>query len=83
MLVIRLVRALLIITKSLLEAYLDKLAVEEGFDSFVYSAIKNMVTETAANTSAFKFLEDKVSQIVCPILSSLSDIVLSQLGMKK
>lgn len=72
-----------IITKSLLEAYLDKLAVEEGFDSFVYSAIKNMVTETAANTSAFKFLEDKVSQIVCPILSSLSDVVLSQLGMKK
>jgi hypothetical protein len=72
-----------IITKSLLEAYLDKLAVDQGIDSFVYSAIKNIVTESAAESPAFKALQDKVSQMICPILEGLSDIVLSKLGIKK
>jgi hypothetical protein len=72
-----------IITKSLLEAYLDKMAVDHGIDSFVYSAIKNMVTESAAESSAFKALQDKVSQMICPILEGLSDMVLSKFGIKK
>jgi hypothetical protein len=72
-----------IITKSLLEAYLDKMAVDHGIDSFVYSAIKNMVTESAAESSAFKALQDKVAQMICPILEGLSDMVLSKLGIKK
>jgi hypothetical protein len=73
-----------IITKSLLEAYLDKMASQEGFDSFVYSTIKNVVTETAAETAAFKFLQDKVAMIICPILSSISDMILKMIpGLKK
>jgi hypothetical protein len=73
-----------IITKSLLEAYLDKMASKEGFDSFVYSTIKNVVTETAAETAAFKFLQDKVAMIICPILSSISDMILKMIpGLKK
>jgi hypothetical protein len=72
-----------IITKSLLEAYLDKMAVDHGIDSFVYSAIKNMVTESAAESSAFKALQNKVSQMICPILEGLSDMVLSKFGIKK
>jgi hypothetical protein len=72
-----------IITKSLLEAYLDKMAVDHGIDSFVYSAIKNMVTESAAESSAFKALQDKVAQMICPILEGLSDMVLSKFGIKK
>jgi hypothetical protein len=73
--------ASLILTKSLLEAYLDQFAAKSGFDSFIYKALKNIVTETAANTTPFMKLSDLVSKLVCPILQQVqSEGLLSSLG---
>lgn len=70
-----------ILTKSLLEAYLDQFAAKSGFDSFIYKALKNIVTETAANTTPFMKLADLVSKLVCPILQQVqSEGLLSSLG---
>jgi len=70
-----------ILTKSLLEAYLDQFAAKSGFDSFIYKALKNIVTETAANTTPFLKLSDLVSKLVCPILKQVeSEGLLSSLG---
>lgn len=65
-----------VIVKSALEAWLDMAAQKMGggsMEGFVYSALKNTVTETAANTTIFKKLEKLASSMVCPLIEGLSD----------
>ena len=64
-----------IIVKSALEAWLDMAAQKMGggsMEGFVYSALKNTVTETAANTAVFKKLEKLASSMVCPLIEGIS-----------
>lgn len=63
-----------IIVKSALEAWLDLAAQKMGggsMEGFVYSALKNTVTETAANTTVFKKLEKLASSMVCPLIEGI------------
>jgi hypothetical protein len=68
-----------VITKSALEAWLDKaVASMKGMDgetisTFVYTALKNTVTEALANTPAFKTLENMATKIVCGIIEGVRD----------
>jgi hypothetical protein len=65
-----------VIVKSALEAWLDLAAQKMGggsMEGFVYSALKNTVTETAANTTIFKKLEKLASSMVCPLIEGISD----------
>lgn len=64
-----------VIVKSALEAWLDMAAKKMGggaMEGFVYSALKNTVTETAAQSAVFKKLEKLASSMVCPIIEGLS-----------
>lgn len=65
-----------IIVKSALEAWLDyayaSMVKDQGV-SFVYSALKNAVTETAAQTTIFKKLEFAATKIVCPLVESIGE----------
>jgi hypothetical protein len=66
-----------IIVKSALEAWLDMAMKKIGggaMEGFVYSALKNTVTETAAQTSVFKRLEGLAERFVCPIVENIDDI---------
>jgi hypothetical protein len=66
-----------IITKSALEAWLDKavqsmgVGADAGITSFAYSTLKNSVTEMATNTAPFKKLEGLAGKIVCTILDGV------------
>jgi len=68
-----------IITKSALEAWLDKAMVsmkggEAGtISTFVYTALKNTVTEAAADTPAFRTLEGMATKIVCAIINGVKE----------
>ena len=65
-----------IIVKSALEAWLDLAAQKMGggsMEGFVYSALKNTVTETAANTTVFKKLEKLASTMVCPLIEGIKE----------
>lgn len=67
-----------IITKSALEAWLDKAAQsmgtgDGGITTFVYSALKNTVTETAANTEPFRRLEGLAGKIVCSLIDGVRE----------
>jgi hypothetical protein len=67
-----------VIVKSALEAWLDKAAktMSKGsMEGFVYSALKNTVTETAAQTTVFKKLEKLAATMVCPLVEGLADSV--------
>jgi hypothetical protein len=67
-----------VIVKSALEAWLDKAAKSMGggsMEGFVYSALKNTVTETAAQTTVFKKLEKLAATMVCPLVEGLADSV--------
>ena len=70
-----------VIVKSALEAWLDlaasKVMGKDKISSVVYMALKNMVTETAANTSTYKRLEKVAGNIVCPLVSGISDSIKS------
>lgn len=66
-----------IIVKSALEAWLDLAMKKIGggtMEGFVYSALKNTVTETAAQTTVFKRLEKLADSMVCPIIQNLDDL---------
>ena len=68
-----------IIVKSALEAWLDlamkKIGSGKGsMEGFVYSALKNTVTETAAQTTVFKRLEILAETMVCPIVQNIDGI---------
>lgn len=76
-----------IIVKSALEAWLDlamqKIGKSGGFDveGIVYAALKNVVTETASNTSVFMRLENMAKNIVCPIIENMGDMIGDKLGV--
>ena len=68
-----------VIVKSALEAWLDMAMKKMGggsmsMEGFVYSALKNTVTETAAQTSVFKRLEHLAETMVCPLVQGIDDI---------
>lgn len=68
-----------VIVKSALEAWLDMAVKKMGsgsmsMEGFVYSALKNTVTETAAQTSVFKRLEGLADRFVCPLIENLDDM---------
>ena len=66
-----------IIVKSAREAWLDMAMKKIGggaMEGFVYSALKNTVTETAAQTSVFKRLEHLAETMVCPLVQGIDDI---------
>lgn len=72
-----------VIVKSALEAWLDYAwanNMKGGKDqvgSVVYMALKNMVTETAANTTAYAKLEKLAGNLVCPMITGIADSVKS------
>lgn len=76
-----------IIVKSALEAWLDlamqKIGKSGGFDveGIVYAALKNVVTETASNTSVFMRLENMAKNIVCPIVENIGSMIGDKLGV--
>ena len=45
-----------------------------SMEGFVYSALKNTVTETAAQTSVFKRLEGLAERFVCPLVQGIDDM---------
>ena len=45
-----------------------------SMEGFVYSALKNTVTETAAQTTVFKRLEILAETMVCPIVQNIDGI---------
>lgn len=66
------------ITKAALEAWLDMAAkkmmgTDKMISSFVYSALKNMVTEAASKTEPYKRLENMASKAVCGILDGVKE----------
>ena len=68
-----------VIVKSALEAWLDMAMKKMGsgsmsMEGFVYSALKNTVTETAAQTSVFKRLEGLAERFVCPLIENIDDM---------
>lgn len=70
------------ITKAALEAWLEQALQKMGTDqygmtSFIYSVLKNAVTEAAANTEPFRRLQDLAGTVACTIISKLnpSDIL--------
>ena len=70
-----------VIVKSALEAWLDY-AMSKGLgkdkiSGIVYMALKNMVTETAANTSVYARLEKVAGNLVCPMVSGIADSIKS------
>jgi hypothetical protein len=66
-----------IIVKSALEAWLDMAMKKIGggaMEGIVYSALKNTVTETAAQTTVFKRLEKLADSMVCPIVQNIDEL---------
>jgi hypothetical protein len=68
-----------VIVKSALEAWLDMAMKKMGsgsmsMEGFIYSALKNTVTETAAQTSVFKRLEGLAERFVCPLIENIDDM---------
>jgi len=66
------------ITKAALEAWLDMalnkmMGTDNMISSFVYSTLKNMVTEAASKTEPYKRLENMASKAVCGILDGVKD----------
>lgn len=72
-----------VIVKSALEAWLDYAWAnnmkggKDQIGNIVYMALKNMVTETAANTSVYVKLESVAAKVVCPMVSGIADSVKS------
>lgn len=72
-----------VIVKSALEAWLDYAWAngmkggKDQINSIVYMALKNMVTETAANTSVYVKLESVAAKVVCPMITGIADSIKS------
>lgn len=68
-----------IIIKSALEAWLDlgfkNMGGSKGslsMEGFIYSALKNVVTETAAGSPIYKKMEGIVFKFICPLVENLA-----------
>jgi len=62
-----------LMTKSILETFIDKMRISAGMDSVLFTALKETLTEAGSNTEAFKSLEGYVSSFICPITSQIAD----------
>jgi hypothetical protein len=63
------------VTKAILETFVDKwrISVNKGsMDSLLGQALKEVIVEGATNTAAYKSLEGKLLQFVCPMLKEIS-----------
>ena len=61
--------------KAILETFVDKwrISVNQGsMDSLLGQALKEVIVEGATNTAAYKSLESKLLQFVCPMLKSIA-----------
>ena len=61
-----------IISKTLLESFIDKWRVQSGMDSLLHVALKEVLFEAATATQTYKSLSGKLNGIVCPILKDIS-----------
>ena len=64
------------LTKAILETFIDKLRLQGGalgLDQILFVGIQNIITETAANTEAFKSLQGHVSTFICPIVKQIRE----------
>lgn len=64
------------LTKAILETFIDKLRLQGGalgLDQILFVGIQNILTETAANTEAFKSLQAQVSSFICPVVKQIAD----------
>lgn len=64
-----------IIAKTLLESFIDQWRNQAGFDSIFHTALKEVLVESMANTSAYKGLSKKLHGFVCPALKELTSKV--------
>jgi hypothetical protein len=62
-----------LLTKTILETFIDKMRVSAGMDSILFTALKETLTEAGANTEAFKSLEGYVASFICPIVKQIAD----------
>lgn len=62
-----------LLTKSILETFIDKIRIQAGMDSILFTALKETLTEAGSNTEAFKSLEGYVSSFICPIVNQIAD----------
>ena len=61
-----------IISKSMLESFIDKWRVQKGFDSLFHVALKEVLVEAATSSQTYKSLSSKLNGFVCPILKEIS-----------
>jgi len=61
------------LAKSLIESFFDEFRKEKGLDSFIYTAIKDSIVETAASSNLYKTLAKKLTTFVCPLVSQIAD----------
>jgi hypothetical protein len=60
-----------LLTKSILETFIDQMRISAGMDSILFTALKETLTEAGSNTEAFKSLEGYVNSFICPIVSQI------------
>jgi hypothetical protein len=60
------------LTKAILETFIDKMRIQAGMDSILFTAIKETLTEAGSNTAAFRSLQKYVSSFICPVISKIS-----------
>jgi hypothetical protein len=60
-----------LLTKSILETFIDKMRISAGMDSILFTALKETLTEVGSSTEAYKSLEGYVSSFICPIVSQI------------
>lgn len=69
-----------ILSKTLLESFVDKWRIQAGMDTIFHSALKEVLVEAATSTQAYKALSSKLHSFVCPLLKeAASKIDLSPL----
>lgn len=61
-----------IISKTLLESFIDKWRVQAGMDSIFHVALKEVLVEASTSTEAYKSLSSKLNGFVCPLLKEVS-----------
>jgi hypothetical protein len=62
-----------LLTKSILETFIDKMRISAGMDSILFTALKEALTEAGSSTEAYKSLEGYVSSFICPIARQIAD----------
>lgn len=61
------------LTKAILETFIDKMRIQAGMDSILFTALKDVLTEAGANTEAFKGLQGYVNSFICPVVKQIAD----------